>query len=94
MDIDVNTEAFKKASSCLDKHCRIIVELTKALQNQIKRANQEFDDINYKRVSERANNIIKEVNNFNYKVDSLKKVLSKLNDIVDEYSRGGYKSNG
>lgn len=94
MDIDVNTEAFKKASSCLDKHCGVIVDLTKALQYHIKRANQEFDDINYKRVSERANNIIKEVNNFNYKVDSLKKDLSRLNDIVDEYSRGGYKSNG
>lgn len=91
MDIEVDTVAFDKAYDVLKEHCNNIEDITKEFMKRLNNARQEFDDINYKRTYERAELISKEIDMFSYRVDGLKKYLEDLNQIIHEYSNGGYK---
>lgn len=91
MDIEVDTVAFDKAYDVLKEHCNNIEDITKEFMKRLNNARQEFDDINYKRTYERAELISKEIDLFSCRVDDLKKYLQDLNQIIHEYSNGGYK---
>lgn len=90
MDMQVNTEAFDIAYKSLKNHCKNINSLTDFFLKRLERVRQEFDDINYARTMERANNVKKQIAEFSSEVELLNIHLQNLNEIVDKYSNGGY----
>lgn len=90
MDMQVNTEAFDSACESLKTHCKRINSLTNYFLIRLERVRQEFDDINYVRTKERANNVKKQVEAFSDEVEMLKQDLQNLKEIVIKYSDGGY----
>ena len=90
MDMNVNTDAFSKASLSLKKHCKIIEAVTGMFIKQLNNARQEFDDANYDRTVASAASVKKQIVSFSIQVDALEKDLKRLEALVNNYANGGY----
>ena len=91
MDMSVDIRVFDNIQRELKNRCKNIDMLTDMFMRELRDAQADFDDPNYKETCVCAAGLKAAVDNFLTKLDETRKNLDKLENIVAEYLfKGAY----
>ena len=86
MDMNIDTEALISGADSMSVVVNRIKTLTEYILVVLKNAGEDFDSINYYRIEQSLNDALKAINDFDNKIEIIKKFLQRLEDIIYRYN--------
>ena len=90
-DMFVDTAAFHSIIKSMNRRCDAILTATDLLKRNVSEAGAEYQDVNYEKIVEHADNVGRSIQLFSDKINRLEGILKTLEKQVDAYNNSGYK---
>lgn len=91
MEMNVSTSAIDKGISAIKGHTEVIRQVTRALKHNVALAQEEYDDVNYRKVLGVVEGVEKSISRLSARAEEVERKLNRLKGRVNDYNETGYR---